>query len=259
MSQINYSEYNNVHLPIADNLVCFVKGLNHAMEKTGDYSGAMHQLKCIGYEKALETVESVAHCYKEHHKRRIRAEHEAKQPMGLEVKYPTILPARLEQYAANIRLIEQINEHDDVEDLCTAIADAIAQELDLDVDDLLKAYCSRDVDAMFCAITGWDFESILAKAKIIPDAKEYFHRPGDFDLSEIAFPFYGKDTLTEEEFRAYLNNSYTLSGEAWRIIDNVIGYAKRNFPNKDTRADYLWAMLNGTIDVPEKVVRMVSL
>ena len=180
---VNYEEYNSLHLPIADNLVCFIKGLHHAMQKTNDFEGAMHQLKCIGYEKALETVERVAHCYKEYHKQRIRAEHEAKQPLGLDVQYPTILPARLEQYAANIRLIEQISEHEDVNDLCTAIADAIAQELDLDVDDLLKAYCSRDVDAMFCAITGWDLETLLAKAKIIPDAQEYFYKPGDFPMS----------------------------------------------------------------------------
>lgn len=258
MNTINYSEYNSLHLPIADNLICFIKGLKHAMEKTNDPEGAMHQLKCIGYNKALEAVAGVAHDYKEYHKQRIRAEYEANQPMGLEVKYPTILPARLEQYAANIQLIEQINEHDDVDALHDAIADAIAEELDLDVDDLLNAYCSRDVDAMFCAITGWELESLLAKAKIIPDAKEHFYKPGDFDLSEIAFPFYGKKSITAEEFKAYLRNEYKLGDDTMRLVQSIIRFAQASCNEEAKRTELLWAVLK-EYGIPEEIVRMVRL
>lgn len=259
MSAINYSEYNNVHLPIADNLICFIKGLKHAMEKTNDPEGAMHQLKCIGFEKALETVESVAHDYKEHHKQRIRAEHEAKQPVTLAQQYPTILPARLKRYAANIQLIAQISEHEDVDDLHTAIADAIAQELELDIHDLLKAYCSRDVDAMFCALTGWDFESLMAKAKIIPDAKEYFYKPGDFDLSEIAFPLYEKEVLSEAEFKVFLRNAYEIHPANWAMIENAIAVAK-TFVKDEDRADFLRHILDGVLSpMPEEAIHIVRL
>lgn len=257
---VNYSEYNQVHLPRADHLFTFMKNLEHAMQKTTDYEGAMHQLRCIGYsEEFIQEMQAVAHDYKEFHKARIKAEHDAKQPATLAQQYPTILPARLEQYAANIRLIEQINEHDDVEELCSAIADAIAQELDLDIDDLLKAYCSRDVDAMLCAITGWDLESLLAKAKIIPDVKELFYKPGDFPAMDVTFPFYGKECLSEGEFKDYLRFNYAIYPEMWKVINNVVDYAKRAFSNMDDRSDYMWSMLEGTIGVPEEVVRMVKL
>lgn len=257
---VNYSEYNQIHLPRADHLFSFLKNLEHAMQKTTDYEGAMHQLRCIGYsEEFIQEMQAVVHDYKEFHKARIRAEHEAKQPVSLGDQYPTIQAARLKQYAANLQLIEQIQEHDDVEELHTAITDAIAEELDLDAEDLLKAYYSRDVDAMLCAITGWDFESLLAKAKIIPDVKELFYKPGDFPAMDVAFPFYGKECLSEGELKDHLRCNYMISPEMWRVINNVVDYAKRAFSNTDDRSDYIWSMLDGTIGVPEEVVRMVKL
>lgn len=74
----DFSEYNKIHLPRADNMVCFIKNLNHAMQKVeipGAYDEIMHQLKCIGYSEELISVTcEAAGCYKTHHKERIREE-----------------------------------------------------------------------------------------------------------------------------------------------------------------------------------------
>ena len=74
----DYSEYNRIHLPRADNMVCFIKNLNHAMQKVeipGAYDAIMHQLKCIGYsEDLISSICEASGYYKEHHKNRIKEE-----------------------------------------------------------------------------------------------------------------------------------------------------------------------------------------
>lgn len=254
---VNFSEYNKVHYPRAESLVSFMKCLHHAMQKTGDYAGAMHQLKCIGYsDEFVKAVSEIAKDYKTYHKNRIEVEQTCDLP---EVKYPTIDKARVEQYAKNLQLIALIFAEKN-DEILQNIEDAIAEECEgMRAENILKAYAARDVDALICAITGYDLEELFAKAKVIPDAKEIFHKAGDFPLSEVSFPFYGKECLTEEEFREHLQNEYTISAEAWRLIDNVIKYAKNAFKRQEDRAECLWNMINGTIGIPEEVVRMVRL
>lgn len=78
MNATNYSEYNKIYHPRADNMVCFIKNLDHAMQKVefpGAYEKIMHQLKCIGYSKELvDTICEATSCYKKHHLERIRDE-----------------------------------------------------------------------------------------------------------------------------------------------------------------------------------------
>lgn len=200
MSNVNYREYNDLHLPIASNLICFIKGLEHAMQKTNDFDGAMHQLKCIGYDKALATVESVAHEYKEYHKQRIRAEQTAD---SLEVRYPKIQEDRRGQYDKNCQLIRELWKLQD----CTARTEdlrcAITEKLDVDIAKVLDAYLSCDVDALISAITGWDLESLMAAAKIIPDLKGGFPSRC-VNTDEIAFSLREKESLSETEFKDFL-------------------------------------------------------
>lgn len=252
---VNYSEYNKVHYPRAEALVSFMKCLHHAMQKTDDYAGAMHQLKCIGYsDEFIAAISEIAEDYKLYHKNRIHAEQTCDLP---EVKYPTIDKDRVEQYTKNLQLIEMIfaKENDDV---MQNIEDAIAEECEgMRAKNILNAYAAGDVDALICAITGYDLEELLAKAKVIPDTKELFHKTGDFPLSDVTFPFYGKEFLTEEEFREHLRSEYTISPEAWRLIDNIIEYAQNAFKYQEDRQAYLWNMIKGTIGIPEEVVRLV--
>ena len=61
---VNYSEYNKIHYPRAEALVSFMKCLHHAMQKTDDYAGAMHQLKCIGYsDEFIAAISEIAEDY----------------------------------------------------------------------------------------------------------------------------------------------------------------------------------------------------
>lgn len=77
----DYSEYNKVYHPRAEHMVCFIKNLNHAMQKVeipGAYEKIMHQLKCIGYsDELIDTICAAASCYKNYHKDRIQDEQSA--------------------------------------------------------------------------------------------------------------------------------------------------------------------------------------
>lgn len=257
MSTINFSEYNEVHLRRADHLVSFVKNLEHAMQKTNDYNGAMHQLQCIGFsEELIKEMAAVASDYKKYHKQRIQDEQTAGTPEKL---YPMIDPARVKQYAKNCELISAIDQHKDVEPLTEQIAIAIEEELEVNIGSFLKAYMDCDVDRMVSAITGWDLEALLAKARVIPDKMEHFYKPGDFPLSEVAFPFFGKQCLSIAEFKDYLLNAYTLEPSTLLMVENAIAFAQKTFVTSKERNDCLWAMLNGAVDVPEEVVRLVAL
>lgn len=256
--EVNYSEYNQVHHPRAEHLYCFIKGLNHAMQKTNDYEGAMHQLRCIGYsEEFIQDMVTISHDYKEYHKQRIRTEHEAKQPIGLEVMYPTIKTERLAQYAENLRLIERIQNHGNGDEILYELEDVLNTEISVHITTFLDAYVRRDVDAMVEAITGWDLEALFVRANIIPDAKGFFPSR-DVRMDEIAFPLYGKETLTVEEFKTYLLNVYNLHDDTLRLVQSVIRFAQLSCDDAAKRNDLLWAVLK-EYDVPEEVVRMVSL
>lgn len=265
MSKVNFSEYNEVHLPRADHLVSFVKNLPHAVQKSGDkpvQDEVMHQLKCIGFgEDFIKEMCQVAHDYKEYHKERIKAEQTKDLP---EVRWPTISGERIEQYAENRSLIAAITSNEQSSRLMLYLLEAVEEELqsrgilEIDYHPVLLAYLSRDVDAMFTALVGWKFEDMLAKAKIIPDEKGYFYKEGDFPLSEVAFPLYRKTELTVDEFKAYLYSGHGISDDTWKMVQSVINFVKTSSQDAQQRTDLLWAVLKD-YGIPEEIVRMVKL
>lgn len=268
MSKVNFSEYNEVHLPRADHLVSFVKNLPHAVQKSGDkpvQAEVMHQLKCIGFgEDFIKEMCQVAHDYKEYHKERIKAEQTKDLP---EVRWPTISGERIQQYAANRDLISAITTNKRSARFFCEIAEAIEEELKdraqvtasgEDINLMLLAYLARDVDAMFTALVGWNFEDILAKAKIIPDEKGYFYKAGDFPLSEVAFPLYRKSELTVDEFKTHLYVIHGISDDTWKMVQSVINFVKTSSQDAQQRTDLLWAVLKD-YGIPEEIVRMVKL
>ena len=263
MSKVNFSEYNEVHLPRADHLVSFVKNLPHAVQKSGDkpvQDEVMHQLKCIGFDdEFIKEMCQVAHDYKEYHKERIKAEQTKDLP---EVRWPTISGERIQQYAANRELFCAITSDKQSPRLLNEVAEAIKEELQdrelVDISLLLLSYLSRDVDALFTALVGWNLEDIFAKAKIIPDEKGYFYKEGDFPLSEVAFPLYRKTELTVDEFKAYLYSGHGISDDTWKMVQSVINFVKASNQDAQQQKDRLWAVLKD-YGIPEEVVRMVKL
>lgn len=166
---------------------------------------------------------------------------------------------REDQYEKNCELIDMIHDHRQSDIIMDRIQDVIFEELDIKSSDLLKAYKDGDADAMFCAITGWDFESIMAKAKVIPDVKHQFYSEGAVPASDIDFPRYGKDEWTEQEFMDYFREEFTISVEALRLIQNAFCHARDLYEDKTDQQNFLWSMLQGTIGLDEEIVRKVVL
>lgn len=263
MSKVNFSEYNEVHLPRADHLVSFVKNLHHAVEKSGDkavQAEVLHQLQCIGFDdQFIKEMCEVAKDYKHYHLERIKAEQTKDLP---EVRWPTISGERIQQYAANRELIAAITSnkrsvrfYSEIEDAIEAETEKLAQA---NINLLLLAYLARDVDAMFKALVGWNLEDIFAKAKIIPDEKGYFYKTGDFPLSEVAFPLYRKSELTVDEFKKHLYVVHGISDDTWKVMQSVINFVKASNQDAQQQTDLLWAVLKD-YGIPEDVVRMVKL
>lgn len=166
---------------------------------------------------------------------------------------------RIEQYEKNCELIEMILEHRHTDAIQEHFSEIMTNELEIAMGDILCAYRDGDVDAMITAITGWCFENLAAKAKIIPDIKHYFYNNGEVPSAEITFPLYGKDDWTEQEFLDHIRKSYAPSHEAMSLIQNAISYACERFETKEDRQNFLWSMLRNTIGIDEETVCKVML
>jgi hypothetical protein len=65
MGDISAKEYNEKYRWDCDGAYCFVKGLEHAMQKSGAYEEAMHQLRCMGWPECQETLLTAIEVYRE--------------------------------------------------------------------------------------------------------------------------------------------------------------------------------------------------
>lgn len=166
---------------------------------------------------------------------------------------------RKEQYQKNCELIDMIQQHRQSDLIMESIQDVICAELEISSGDFLSAYQNGDADAMVCALTGWNLESLLVKAKVIPDVAHQFYSEGEVPSSDIDFPRYGKAEWTEQEFMDYLREEFTISSEALRLIQNAFACARNVNATTKGQQDFLWSMLQGTIGLDEKIVRKVVL
>lgn len=166
---------------------------------------------------------------------------------------------RNKQYQENCELIDMILDHENAENITDRLEQVICEDLGLNMVDFLSAYRDGDPDTMVCALIGWDMETLMAKAKVIPDVQHRFYDEGEVPASDIAFPHYGKAEWTEQEFMDYLREEFTISVEALRLIQNAFGCARNLNATTKARQDFLWAMLQGTIGLGEEIVRKVVL
>lgn len=166
---------------------------------------------------------------------------------------------RKQQYEKNCELISMIQEHNQSDIICERIQDVYCGELEINIGNFLNAYQDGDVDAMACAITGWDLETLLAKAKVIPDVKHNFYQDGEVPSSEIVFPLYGKAEWTEEDFVTYLRKDRKVSVEVLRLIQNAMSYAKTMYEAGTGRQNFLCSMLHGVCDIDDETIRKVVL
>lgn len=115
---VDYSEYNKIYLPRAENLAGFFKRLDHAVKKSGAYDEVMHQLRCIGLSEDLaKTAEEAAHLYKEHHKKRIAEEQQGKRSVDYhEPVYAVFFEQRLPDSTRETRLLNVFATSKDAKD-----------------------------------------------------------------------------------------------------------------------------------------------
>ena len=72
---ISAKEYNEKYRWDCDGAYCFVKGLEHAMQKSGAFEEAMHQLRCMGWPKHQETLLKAIEVYRVVAKSKIPGHH----------------------------------------------------------------------------------------------------------------------------------------------------------------------------------------
>lgn len=158
---------------------------------------------------------------------------------------------RKDAYQRNCELIDKIADMEDPSDVHSNIEDVIRNELDLDIRNLLDCYRNSDIDGLFLSLTGWNMETIMAKAKVIPCLDGSIERYPD---EEITFPLWGRELLTKEDFMAHLNREFTVSKEATLMIENAFSQAGKFFDNNEARRKFLLGFLDGAVDVDESIV-----
>ena len=63
--------------------------------------------------------------------------------------------------------------------------------------------------------------------------------------------------MNKGEFMVYIADNFDISGEAFRLIDNILTYAERL--EGDEQYHFLCEMLDGTIGLSDAEIRKVSL
>ena len=59
-------EYNTIYIPKIETASTFLYALPHAMQKSGAYEEAMHQLRCIGWnDELVQTFNAALNCYQQ--------------------------------------------------------------------------------------------------------------------------------------------------------------------------------------------------
>lgn len=86
-------------------------------------------------------------------------------------------------------LMCDIQEHEAYDAISEALENTVCEELEVNGQKLICAIADDDVDAILQAITGWDTEALLARARIIQDRKGYFpSRQSDGADTLVYFP-----------------------------------------------------------------------
>ena len=61
--------------------------------------------------------------------------------------------------------------------------------------------------------------------------------------------------VNKSKFMDYITDNFNISGEAFRLIDNILTYAERL--ERDKQYDFLREMLDGTIGLTDTEIRSV--
>lgn len=65
--------------------------------------------------------------------------------------------------------------------------------------------------------------------------------------------------MSKEEFFEYIVENFNISGEAGRLIENILYFVKENYPDKNEQYNVLCSLLDGTIGLTDEEIREVYL
>lgn len=65
--------------------------------------------------------------------------------------------------------------------------------------------------------------------------------------------------MNREEFKNYINENFDISGEAGRLIDNILYFVEENYPEENEQYRVLCSLLDGTIGLTDSEIKKVYL
>ena len=65
--------------------------------------------------------------------------------------------------------------------------------------------------------------------------------------------------MNRKEFMEYIEENFDISGEAKRLIDNILCYVESQGVEKDEQYTMLSCMLDGTIGLSDSEIKKISL
>ena len=65
--------------------------------------------------------------------------------------------------------------------------------------------------------------------------------------------------MNRKEFMEYIEENFDISGEAERLIDNILCFVENNYPEENEQYLVLCALLDGTIGLTSNEIKKVYL
>lgn len=63
--------------------------------------------------------------------------------------------------------------------------------------------------------------------------------------------------MNREEFEQYIHENFNISGEAGRLINNILIFVEENYPEENEQYNVLCDLLDGTIGLSDNEIKKV--
>lgn len=65
--------------------------------------------------------------------------------------------------------------------------------------------------------------------------------------------------MSKEEFQQYIYDNFDISGDAGRLINNILDFVKENYPEENEQYKVLCSLLDGTIGLTDNEIKQICL
>lgn len=65
--------------------------------------------------------------------------------------------------------------------------------------------------------------------------------------------------MNKNEFKQYICDNFDISGEAHRLINNILDFVEENYPEENEQYNVLCSLLDGTIGLTDNEIKKVYL